>query len=194
MEGQERSFNAAGHARFDAAVPLRADGAAAGAAMAGVVRRSLESGMERHGALREAGGHAVAPARYLADRARLRARLCRFPLCRLRLAQGLSQARCVPRENTGAAVGQGIAAAAGVKQEASMTLKFSIGDLAIHRIIEQETTFLPALDMLPGLTPDLVAENKPWMRDAGAIDADDVLILCFQSYVVKTPHHTILVD
>ena len=30
--------------------------------------------------------------------------------------------------------------------------------------------------------------------EAGAIDANDVLILCFQSYIVKTPHHTILVD
>jgi metallo-beta-lactamase superfamily protein len=75
-----------------------------------------------------------------------------------------------------------------------MTLKLTVGDLTIHRIIEQETTFLPALDMLPGLTPEVLAENKPWMRDAGAIDASDVLILCFQSYIVKTPHHTILVD
>ena len=32
------------------------------------------------------------------------------------------------------------------------------------------------------------------MREAAALDAQDVLILCFQSYVVKTPHHTILVD
>jgi glyoxylase-like metal-dependent hydrolase (beta-lactamase superfamily II) len=48
--------------------------------------------------------------------------------------------------------------------------------------------------MLPGLTPELLAESRTWMRDAGAIDAHDVLILCFQSYVVKTPHHTILVD
>src|SRR6266568_1793331 len=75
-----------------------------------------------------------------------------------------------------------------------MSLKLTVGDLTIHRIIEQETTFLPALDMLPGLTPEVLAENKPWMRDAGAIDASDVLILCFQSYIVKTPHHTILVD
>jgi glyoxylase-like metal-dependent hydrolase (beta-lactamase superfamily II) len=29
---------------------------------------------------------------------------------------------------------------------------------------------------------------------AGALDDNDVLILCFQSYVVKTPHHTILID
>ena len=26
-----------------------------------------------------------------------------------------------------------------------MSLKFNVGDLTIHRIIEQETTFLPAL-------------------------------------------------
>ena len=32
------------------------------------------------------------------------------------------------------------------------------------------------------------------MQKAGALDDNDVLILCFQSYVVKTPHHTILID
>src|ERR1035437_11091366 len=99
MEGQERSFDAAGQARFDAAVPLREDGAAGAAAMAGLGRRSLESCMERHGALREAGGHAVASARYLADWAGLRARLCRFPLSRLRLAQGLSESRRLSRKD-----------------------------------------------------------------------------------------------
>jgi len=75
-----------------------------------------------------------------------------------------------------------------------MSFKFTVGDLTIHRIIEQETTFLPALEMLPGLTPELLAENRGWMQKAGALDASDVLILCFQSYVVKTPHHTILID
>jgi glyoxylase-like metal-dependent hydrolase (beta-lactamase superfamily II) len=75
-----------------------------------------------------------------------------------------------------------------------MSLKLNIGDLTIHRIIEQETTFLPAFDLFPALTPDILAENRQWMRQAGALDAEDVLILCFQSYVVRTPHHTILID
>ncbi|HEU0082818.1 MAG TPA: MBL fold metallo-hydrolase [Bradyrhizobium sp.] len=75
-----------------------------------------------------------------------------------------------------------------------MSLTFTAGDLTIHRIIEQETTFLPALEMLPALTPEMLAENRSWMRQASALDADDGLILCFQSYIVKTPHHTILVD
>ena len=70
----------------------------------------------------------------------------------------------------------------------------NVGDLTIHRIIEQETTFLPALNMLPGLTPETLAGNRPWLKKAGAIDRDNVFILAFQSYVVRTPHHTILVD
>ncbi len=75
-----------------------------------------------------------------------------------------------------------------------MSLKFNVGDLTIHRIVEQETTFLPALDLFPTLSPDVLAQNKEWLRQASAIDADDTLILCFQSYVVRTPHHTILID
>ena len=75
-----------------------------------------------------------------------------------------------------------------------MSLTFSAGDLTIQRIVEQETTFLPALDMLPGLTSEVLAENRAWMGQAGAIDPQDTLILAFQSYVVKTPHHTILID
>jgi glyoxylase-like metal-dependent hydrolase (beta-lactamase superfamily II) len=75
-----------------------------------------------------------------------------------------------------------------------MSLKFTAGDLTIHRIIEQETTFLPALEMLPSLTPEILAENRSWMKQAKAIDDTDTLILCFQSYIVTTPHHTILID
>ncbi len=75
-----------------------------------------------------------------------------------------------------------------------MTLKFSVGDLTIHRIIEQETKFLQAQDMLPDLTPDMLAENRAWMQQAGALDDTDTLILCFQSYIVQTPHHTVLID
>jgi glyoxylase-like metal-dependent hydrolase (beta-lactamase superfamily II) len=75
-----------------------------------------------------------------------------------------------------------------------MSLKFSVGDLIIHRAIEQETTFFPALELFPQLTPELLAENRTWLRQAGAMDDQDVLILCFQSYIVRTPHHTILID
>jgi glyoxylase-like metal-dependent hydrolase (beta-lactamase superfamily II) len=75
-----------------------------------------------------------------------------------------------------------------------MSLKLAVSDLTIHRIIEQETTFLPAMDLFPTLAPELLAENRPWLQGTGALDSKDVLVLCFQSYIVKTPHHTILID
>jgi len=75
-----------------------------------------------------------------------------------------------------------------------MALTFSVADLTIHRIVEQETTFLQAQEMFPALTPEMLAAERGALRAANALDARDTLILCFQSYVVKTPHHTILID
>ena len=75
-----------------------------------------------------------------------------------------------------------------------MSLKFSVGDLTIHRVVEQEGPLPPALDLFAGLTPEVLAQNREWMRKSGALDAEDKLILCFQSYILRTPHHTILID
>jgi glyoxylase-like metal-dependent hydrolase (beta-lactamase superfamily II) len=75
-----------------------------------------------------------------------------------------------------------------------MSLTLKAGDLTIHRIIEQETTFLPAQELFPDLTGEVLAENRAALKAAKALDDSDTLILCFQSYIVKTPHHTILID
>jgi glyoxylase-like metal-dependent hydrolase (beta-lactamase superfamily II) len=76
-----------------------------------------------------------------------------------------------------------------------MTLSFTVGDLTIHRIVEQEVPFHPIQDFLPDLTDDMLAECRDWLVQAGGLEAGtDKMILCFQSYVIRTPHHTILVD
>ncbi|MDE2198895.1 MAG: MBL fold metallo-hydrolase [Rhodospirillales bacterium] len=74
-----------------------------------------------------------------------------------------------------------------------MADRFTVDDMIIHRVIEQEQAFMPALDMLPGLAPEVLEANRHWMEPA-ALDAAGALLLCFQSYVVRTPHHVILVD
>lgn len=74
-----------------------------------------------------------------------------------------------------------------------MTTSFMVDDLTVYRIIEREGLSLPARDMFPDLTPELLAENRSWMRPT-ALTSEDILILCCQSYVVRTPHHTILID
>jgi glyoxylase-like metal-dependent hydrolase (beta-lactamase superfamily II) len=74
-----------------------------------------------------------------------------------------------------------------------MSAGFVLGDVTVHRIVEMERPFMPAREMLPDLTPELLDENRHWLALA-ALDAEDNFVLCFQSYVVRTPHHTILVD
>jgi glyoxylase-like metal-dependent hydrolase (beta-lactamase superfamily II) len=73
------------------------------------------------------------------------------------------------------------------------TVTFQLGNLTIHRLVEMEEGNRPALDFLTNLTPELLAENRAWLRPR-ALDAQDRLVLCFQSFVIRTPHHVILVD
>ena len=69
----------------------------------------------------------------------------------------------------------------------------SVGDISIQRIIEMEGPFLTALDIFPGLSAELLDENRHWLAPT-ALAQGDMLVFCFQSYVVRTPHHNILVD
>ncbi|MBN8900723.1 MAG: MBL fold metallo-hydrolase, partial [Rhodospirillales bacterium] len=74
-----------------------------------------------------------------------------------------------------------------------MSMTFKVGDMTVHRIIEMECGFTSALEFLPDLPPELLEENRHWMSPA-ALDADGKLVLCFQSYVVQTGRHNILID
>jgi len=74
-----------------------------------------------------------------------------------------------------------------------MRTSFTVNDMTIHRIVEQEAGFTPIREFLPSLSEELLEENRSWMEPA-ALDPAGMAVLCFQSYVVKTPHHTILVD
>ncbi len=75
-----------------------------------------------------------------------------------------------------------------------MTTTFSLGEITIHRIVEQENPFLPVLDFLPGLTPERLEENRAWLEPRALEPGTGRLILCFQSYILRTPDHTVLVD
>jgi glyoxylase-like metal-dependent hydrolase (beta-lactamase superfamily II) len=66
--------------------------------------------------------------------------------------------------------------------------------MTVHRIIEMECGFTPALEFLPKLTPERLDESRSWLKNPLALDDQDRLVLCFQSYIVRTGRHTILVD
>ncbi len=75
-----------------------------------------------------------------------------------------------------------------------MALSFQVGDLRVHRIIEQVVPFSLPKDFLPELTDEMLAANRGWMEPVDLDPVSGRLLLCIQSYVVQTPDHTVLVD
>ena len=76
-----------------------------------------------------------------------------------------------------------------------MNKPIQLGDIVIHRVIEQEEPLFDPLTFFPDLTPAQLHEDRGWLEQLGALDpATGQIVLCIQSYVVRTPHHTILID
>ncbi|WP_149537605.1 MBL fold metallo-hydrolase [Siccirubricoccus phaeus] len=75
-----------------------------------------------------------------------------------------------------------------------MGTSFRLGDLTIHRIIEEERPLFDPLEFFPTLTKEVLEENRSWLEPTSIDPATGKLILCIQSYIVETPHHKILVD
>jgi glyoxylase-like metal-dependent hydrolase (beta-lactamase superfamily II) len=75
-----------------------------------------------------------------------------------------------------------------------MSLNFTVGDLAIHRVIESEGPLFDPLTFFPNVTAEILKENQSWMQPHYIDPATGQLVLCIQSYIVRTPHHNILVD
>ena len=69
-----------------------------------------------------------------------------------------------------------------------------IGDVTITSIIERDGPWRQPEDMFPAYDPDLgrryLAEMDPEVYDP----ASNRMVITYQTFVVRTPHHTILVD
>jgi glyoxylase-like metal-dependent hydrolase (beta-lactamase superfamily II) len=74
-----------------------------------------------------------------------------------------------------------------------LSAHIEIGSTTIHRIVEQEGPFFDVMFFFPTLTKELYEQNRGWLQPK-FIDAENRLMLCIQSYIVKTPHHTIMID
>ena len=75
-----------------------------------------------------------------------------------------------------------------------MASPIQLGPITIHRIVEQEVPFFDAFEFFPSLTKEMLEENRSWLQPTYLDPASGKIVLCFQSYVVKTPQHNILVD
>jgi glyoxylase-like metal-dependent hydrolase (beta-lactamase superfamily II) len=75
-----------------------------------------------------------------------------------------------------------------------MSLTFDVGDMTIHRVIESEEPLFDPLTFFPTITQEVLDENLSWLKPNFIDPASGQLMLCIQSYIVRTPHHTILID
>lgn len=75
-----------------------------------------------------------------------------------------------------------------------MTLQHRLGDITIDRIIEQQAPLFEPSFFFPALTPEVLEENRSWLEPIYLDPKTGRVVLCIQSYLIRTPHHTILVD
>jgi glyoxylase-like metal-dependent hydrolase (beta-lactamase superfamily II) len=69
-----------------------------------------------------------------------------------------------------------------------------LGQFALSRVIESEGPLLDAKVFFPDSNPEVFREHKHWLEPTHVDPASGQLILCMQSYVLRTGRHTILVD
>lgn len=75
-----------------------------------------------------------------------------------------------------------------------MSLTLALGDMSIHRVIEMEAPLFDPLEFFPTLTRETLDANLSWLEPRYIDPATGKLVLCIQSYIVRTRHHTILID
>lgn len=71
---------------------------------------------------------------------------------------------------------------------------FKVGSAIIHRIVQLEASSSPILEFFPELTPELLAMNRHWLRNPKALDDQDRVFFSYQSFLIQTEDHNILID
>ena len=74
-----------------------------------------------------------------------------------------------------------------------MTTPIALKDITIYPIVEQQGPFFKALEFFPKLSKETLDENRSWLQPT-FIDPEGGVVLCIQGFVVKTAHHTILIN
>lgn len=69
-----------------------------------------------------------------------------------------------------------------------------LNDLQLMSVVEIEVPFLDPFDFFPDATPDVLDAQAHWLKPRYQDPVSGRLMFCFQSYIVRTPRHTILVD
>jgi glyoxylase-like metal-dependent hydrolase (beta-lactamase superfamily II) len=69
-----------------------------------------------------------------------------------------------------------------------------LGEVTIDRVVEINRSSFPTTSMLPDSTPAAIAAHHPWLRTHFLDPETGDLRSHIQSYLVRTPRHTVLID
>jgi glyoxylase-like metal-dependent hydrolase (beta-lactamase superfamily II) len=70
----------------------------------------------------------------------------------------------------------------------------NIGEMRVDRVVESELPIFEPNFLFPDATPEALDPDRHWLEPNFVDPETGKLIMSFHSYVVRTPHHTILVD
>jgi glyoxylase-like metal-dependent hydrolase (beta-lactamase superfamily II) len=70
----------------------------------------------------------------------------------------------------------------------------TLGDIQIDRIVEMVQPFETLTEFFPDSIPEKIELCKPWLEPWAMCPETGKFILVVQSYLVRTRHHTILID
>jgi glyoxylase-like metal-dependent hydrolase (beta-lactamase superfamily II) len=69
----------------------------------------------------------------------------------------------------------------------------TVGNIAISRVVELEGPLMPPQHLLPDATTEAMEAHRHWLAP-NFLDPAGTLVMSIHTYVVRTKHHTILVD
>jgi glyoxylase-like metal-dependent hydrolase (beta-lactamase superfamily II) len=69
-----------------------------------------------------------------------------------------------------------------------------LDDLVIHRLVEDDTSYMTVEEFLPDLSRQTVLEEAEWLAREGLDPKSGIVYRSYHSYVVETPLHRVLVD
>ncbi len=68
-----------------------------------------------------------------------------------------------------------------------------IGELQVDRVVEDERPYAALDFLLPKASTAMIEPHADWLRPR-CLSADNKVHMCFQSFIVRTGRHTILID
>ncbi len=72
--------------------------------------------------------------------------------------------------------------------------QYAVGEITVDRIVESICTDFEPLSFFPNSTPEDWVRHKSWMEPRALDPASGNLVLPIQAFLVRTRHHTIIVD